>query len=423
MKYFYADSLDLVDPNFDFLAEKSKKHDRVPQRDDVYAHELYGHSGDKPQPYDGILVSKSLFRGKQGSGSSGKYSVAQRQRFEREGAQRFLRFPLDGSRDPTKYPVMGDCGAFAYKDEYEPPYTIDEIVEFYEHSGFTHGISLDHLILQFDESLDGPLANPVQLAEVKRRKEITLTNAEAFLRASKGNGFRAFGSAQGWSPASYADSVGKLVKMGYKQVAIGGLVPLRTYEIRAIVDATKEVTGGNVPLHLLGVTRLGEFEAFQAAGVESFDSSSPVLQAFKDARDNYYSSAGHYTAVRVPQADGPRMMKKIREGVNQAEVRKREKAALKALREYDAGQASLADARDALHDYDELSAGRSRTRWEAIERTLADKPWESCGCSVCNDLRIEVVIFRGANRNRRRGFHNLWWTHEQIRGLRGPGDA
>ena len=58
MKFFYADSLDLVDPVFDFEAEKSRNPKRVPQRDDVYAHELM----EGERPYDGLLVSKAIWQ-------------------------------------------------------------------------------------------------------------------------------------------------------------------------------------------------------------------------------------------------------------------------------------------------------------------------------------------------------------------------
>ena len=40
------------------------------------------------------------------------------------------------------------------------------------------------------------------------------------------------------------------------------------------------------------------------------------------------------------------------------------------------------------------------------ERLLRDKPWRTCECVVCTDIGIDVAIFRGNNRNRRRGFHN-----------------
>ena len=124
MKFFYADSLDLVDPVFDFEAEKSRNPKRVPQRDDVYAHELM----EGERPYDGLLVSKALFRVGGGSVATGKYSQAQRKRFEREGAPRFLRFPKAGRPDPERFPILGDCGAFAYIEEPEPPLDVDELI-------------------------------------------------------------------------------------------------------------------------------------------------------------------------------------------------------------------------------------------------------------------------------------------------------
>jgi hypothetical protein len=51
-----------------------------------------------------------------------------------------------------------------------------------------------------------------------------------------------------------------------------------------------------------------------------------------------------------------------------------------------------------------------RVTWktrDGLERTLKDRPWMSCLCPICKQLSIEVVVFRGNNRNRRRGFHNL----------------
>jgi len=48
-----------------------------------------------------------------------------------------------------------------------------------------------------------------------------------------------------------------------------------------------------------------------------------------------------------------------------------------------------------------------RDRTDAYRRTLTDQPWKRCECAVCRSIGIDVVIFRGAERNRRRGFHNL----------------
>ena len=44
------------------------------------------------------------------------------------------------------------------------------------------------------------------------------------------------------------------------------------------------------------------FRSFREYGVTSFDSTSPLRQAFKDDKDNYYTRERNFTAIRVPQA-------------------------------------------------------------------------------------------------------------------------
>ena len=44
---------------------------------------------------------------------------------------------------------------------------------------------------------------------------------------------------------------------------------------------------------------------------------------------------------------------------------------------------------------------------QRYRETLEAKPWQSCECAICQKVGVETIIFRGANRNRRRGFHNL----------------
>ena len=63
MNFIFADNADLVDPNYDFIKDRSPP-DREPYWDDVYPHELLGKS-----PYDGILVSIAAFGSKIKSGS------------------------------------------------------------------------------------------------------------------------------------------------------------------------------------------------------------------------------------------------------------------------------------------------------------------------------------------------------------------
>ncbi len=414
MKFFYADALDLVDPRFDFLTEESPP-DRIPQQDDVYAHELMA----PDSPYDGLLVSKFLFDLDKGQG---RYSQAQKFRFMREGVHRFMRFPLNDLYNRSEWPVLGDCGAFNYRDEPEPPYSVDDVIEFYELCGFTHGVSVDHMIGAYDASLDQPrLLGPTVPEEFQKRFDLTLELAAQFMdRCRHGYfNFQAIGIAQGWSPRSYQKAVRQLMSIGFDYIALGGLVPLKTPDILQVLESVKEVTGGKIRLHLFGITRLENLEAYSDAGVVSLDSASPMRQAFKDSKNNYYSAEGHYTAVRVPQAHKyPKLIHAIRSGkIEQAEAQRLERDALESLRAYGKGEGSAQEILKILEAYEALYGGKSR--WSEVQRTLEERPWEQCDCAVCRDLGIDVVIFRGANRNRRRGFHNLWHMQKTLHRYRG----
>lgn len=50
----------------------------------------------------------------------------------------------------------------------------------------------------------------------------------------------------------------------------------------------------------------------------------------------------------------------------------------------------------------------------AYESLLRETPWRRCSCAICANLGIEVAIFRGNNRNRRRGFHNTRRFYDEF---------
>ena len=75
MKFFFPDSQDQIDREFDFLTEE-KAVFRVRQRDDLYAHEAL-----HVPPFAGLLVSKAIVDGT--AGGTGKYTVAQRHQIGR----------------------------------------------------------------------------------------------------------------------------------------------------------------------------------------------------------------------------------------------------------------------------------------------------------------------------------------------------
>lgn len=398
MKFFFPDSHDYVDPSFNFETEKNNEH-RVIQRDDKYAHELFS----KPV-YDGILVSKAIVDGVKGV--QGRYSVAQRQRFFREGIYRFFRLP-------KHYLTMGDCGAFSYAKEYEPIYTVDEVNEFYSNSGFTYGISLDHIIFDFETPKKKVTGK--QLEECLRRQEITLEKAEEFLIKNKDMSFTPYGVAHGWSPESYADSVIKLQKIGYDRIALGGMIPLKSSEILNVLKCINNIRNTKTQFHLLGVNRLEHIAEFSNYGVTSFDSTSPLMRGLKDDKKNYHTATEDYTAIGVPQVDANNNMRKLvaSGSINQNEAFKLEKACLESLIGFEKGVVAKKEVLSALTEYEKLYNSKA-SRVDLMDKVLTDQPWKKCPCDVCKDIGIHVILKRAAARNRRRGFHNLYVAYEKL---------
>ena len=58
------------------------------------------------------------------------------------------------------------------------------------------------------------------------------------------------------------------------------------------------------------------------------------------------------------------------------------------------------------------------TMTERITPMLSKQPWKKCECEICRSIGIEVAIFRGNNRNRRRGVHNLHVYGKRLKELK-----
>ena len=425
MRFVFADSLDVVDPGYDFVADRNGAG-RTVHRDDEYPHEFLERA-----PYDGILVSRGIVGDVR---HPGKYSESQLMRFRREGARRFLRYPLDRFPDSM---LMGDCGAFTYRNLPEPPYQADDTAEFYADGGFSHGCAPDHLIFDFDDvGVHRTLADVPE--DVRNRYEVTLQNAAEFRISGQqvGPGFTPMGVIQGWSAQSMADAARSLVSMGYDYLAIGGTVPLKIDQIRRVLASIRDAVPASVRLHLLGFGKIEELSALEEFGVTSFDTTSPLLRAFKDAKKNYWmrtadGDLSYYTAIRIPQAtENNKLKHKALEGsLNQEHARRLEDAALGGVRAYAVGGASLDESLDAVMDYwtalnwDEEASPSRRAAAAAKQRkvyahTLADRPWEQCDCRVCRESGVEALIFRTSNRNKRRGIHNLHVFHTHLHEFR-----
>jgi len=404
MKFYFPDSHDLVDPSFDFETEQ-RTYNGSRQRSQQYAHEAL-----EVPPYDGMLLSKAVIDGRN---KNTRYNFGQVRSLMDNGIHKFLRLNERPSR--VKLTAMGDCGSFSFASEPEPPFSVDEIVDFYDQCGFDYGISLDHVILGYQPDTKKEIPE-----DWKRRHQMTSDLAADFrLKTGHLRHFTPLGAAQGWDPQSYRDSVEKLQKMGYDYIAVGGLVPLKTREILDVLTAISTVRNKKTRIHLLGISRLECFEDFAKHGVASLDSTSPLKQAFMDDKNNYHTPEGPFTAIRIPQVDGnPQLKRNILAGrIDLSEALGLERACMKSVTDYARKAGSLDDAVRDLRTYETLWSGKKDDS-ERYRFTLELRPWERCPCSICRQLGVHVVIFRGADRNRRRGFHNLFVLHEKLSKLR-----
>jgi hypothetical protein len=104
--------------------------------------------------------------------------------------------------------------------------------------------------------------------------------------------------------------------------------------------------------------------------------------------------------------------------VNQGEARRLERGCLELLERFDEGQCGAEEVLRILRDYEKMHDSRS-DRFEVYAEILRDQPWKSCPCEICKRLGIHVILFRGAERNRRRGFHNLFVFFGRLRSVSG----
>ncbi len=368
LKFILPDWDDVVDPGYDFINEKpTEDYRRDRYANGVRLWELVGNV------IDGVLVS---------------ISIINRLRLNRirntGGVRNFMRIP-------SNMQVIGDCGAWQYRHMDTPPYTISEVMQYYDTLGVDYGITIDHIPL---------------FGDAKSRMEITISNAIKMLDAWRsGNyGFKLMASVQGLTIDDYVSNLERLYKVGYRHFAIGGLAKRDTKFIEDLVSKVSEMASklGDVEkLHFLGVTRLSVIpklnELSNYVTEVSFDSSTALRIAWTRELGNYLTIDGKaYAAIRVIERDDELLMK---------------------LRLYDEGKITYDEIMNVLTDY-VIRIGHTRylPYYAAL---LRDKPWKKCDCGVCKSIGIDVVIFRGNNRNRRRGFHNVYvfsklLEHEEV---------
>jgi hypothetical protein len=378
LRYFIPEWDDLVDPNYDFITD-THSGGCGDWSNEVYAHQMYSEPN-----YDGILVSRAV-------AEKNKKKDA---RINQMGVHRYVRVPRN-------FPIMGDCGAFDYIEAKEPPYSTPDVLDYYTRLDFDYGVSVDHLVV------------PAFEAEKKFRYDLTIHNAELFLGEHRKAGLKwePIGALQGWDPVSYANAAAEYIKMGYRYLALGGLVRCSTREITSILEQVHEVVPKGVNLHLFGIARPQALNKFNTLGVTSVDSASHLRRAWLVARDNYFSLDGEsYSSLRIPEVGKSYRAKRAISGgrIDQLQLLDLQSKCLEAVRAFDHIKGNVSKTVDLLLRYHELIREGGPDMRAEYERTLKATPWKRCPCDICRTWGVEVMIFRGNNRNRRRGFHNTY---------------
>ena len=414
IKYIMPDWDDYLDTEFDFKKDTfSTSENGTPKRS--YLHEIMGDD----TPYDGILVSLNQIDKKKGALKN----------YDLTGANKTIREIM---RIPKHIMVIGDCGAFSYKDRLEP--SIDPITaaKLYNDYGFDLGASVDHMIVDevVIKNTDGKDEKRALTDEEKvARVTLTIENAKAFINEvkTKKYHFTPLGSIQARTPKEYAEVFDKYIEMGYRQIALGSLIPKDDDAIREIITEVgaryKSLPSDirkDVGIHLFGILRPALFSIYAENGIASFDSASYFRKAWLKSDKNYLGENGEwYAAIRVPQSALPKNRKElISKNHDLKVVADLEVRVLHSLNEF-SKDTDIETVLDSIIKYDSyferISDGGEKLR-EAYRRVLTDRPWEQCKCAICREIGIHALIFRGYNRNKRRGFHNTYVFYHQYNG-------
>ena len=222
--------------------------------------------------------------------------------------------------------------------------------------------------------------------------------------------------------STYVEAASAIVEMGYDYVAIGGLARSNSRTITRILTSVSQAVGHRARIHVFGVARAALLPLLLELGVSSADSAAPLRQAWLAAKDNYYTPNGAFAAIRIPVATEGRGNSNTlvgRSKATYAELRVAEQEALGAARAFANYTLGIRATMKLIVAYDSMLGARpyesnTHERTRLYEALLADRPWERCPCPICKELGVEVAIFRGNNRNRRRGFHNLWVLRRRI---------
>ncbi len=187
--------------------------------------------------------------------------------------------------------------------------------------------------------------------------------------------------------------------------------PLKTHEILAVLAAVDDVRDPRTELHLLGVTRCEHMPEFRQLRGHELRQHLAVSAGVQGRPRQLLRPRSRIRGA--PRAAGRRQREAAGAGSAPARSTRQQAQTPRAGRA--AAPSRAFDRGEAERRRGGLGAARVRAAPRRQERTAATRtercstarPWKDCDCAVCQDVGIQVMLFRGTERNKRRGFHNL----------------
>jgi hypothetical protein len=372
---------------------------------------------------DGILVSRTLLEtnNKTRKGEDGNYSI-----FNRYGRYRTI---VDYARTKnTNLISFADPGTWSYVNSFVLPdylYDTDDLIDYYN-------------MLQYDlaGSVDWPIVDKIcqvtkgsrvfidLTQEVKEtRRNLTIELAEDFFKKCNKHTnlqFVPFGTAQGYTPATYRDSIRRIIRLGYQYIAVGGLPPMSEKGViellPMIYEEVQKSDHPEVGIHLYGRYPGPKYiPIYLKYGVTSFDNNSPHIYTAR-ASCSYLSpvfkTAGSSPqnpclGIKIPPANGPMLMR-IRRNSPETynEVKDLCEATFKLFVKYSETK-SKSVMKTFLNSFEimneRLNDQRVRPRsqkaltrdLDQCEQTLELNLWEDCMCTACRMAEDHIFLGRG----------------------------
>jgi len=180
--------------------------------------------------------------------------------------------------DPAPGHRFIDCGAWSYKNDPKPRWTVDECVGMYNQYARPGDIvtAPDHMVLRNHDAYIE-----------QERCALTTQNAHLFIKKYAKEHIPVAVTHGGIT--NRIDMTKRYLDMGYKYIAIGGVAGragARDYVLQ-IIDRTCELRkDGYFKIHVLGISALSWLPVYKEYDINSYDGSAMFFSAFTGA--SYY---------------------------------------------------------------------------------------------------------------------------------------